>query len=48
MMKPVLLINPNSSVATTGAMVRIARGHLPDVIGWMNAQAPGMITTPEA
>jgi Asp/Glu/hydantoin racemase len=47
-MKPVLLINPNSSTATTDAMVRIARRYLPQVIGWTNAQAPKMITEPEA
>lgn len=45
-MKPVLLINPNSSVQTTAAMLAIARWHLPDVVGWTNAKAPGMITDP--
>lgn len=43
-MKPVLLINPNSSVQTTAAMLAIARRHLPHVEGWTNAKAPGMIT----
>ncbi|MEP1612264.1 MAG: aspartate/glutamate racemase family protein [Roseobacter sp.] len=47
-MKPVLLINPNSSVQTTAAMLAIARRHLPDVEGWTNAKAPGMITDPAA
>lgn len=45
-MKPVLLINPNSSVQTTVAMLAIARRHLPDIEGWTNAKAPGMITDP--
>ncbi|MEO0402447.1 MAG: aspartate/glutamate racemase family protein [Pseudomonadota bacterium] len=43
-MKSVLVINPNSSVRTTEAMVAIARRHLPDVQGWTNADAPAMIT----
>lgn len=47
-MKPVLLINPNSSVQTTAAMLAIASRHLPHVEGWTNAKAPGMITDPAA
>jgi len=47
-MKPVLLINPNSSEQTTAAMLRIVRHHLPDVQGWTNVAAPKMITDPEA
>jgi len=47
-MKPVLLINPNSSEQTTAAMVAIARRHLPNVVGWTNVKAPGMITDPVA
>lgn len=43
-MKPVLLINPNSSVQTTAAMLAIAQQHLPVVDSWTNAHAPGMIT----
>ncbi|KMW57674.1 Hydantoin racemase [Candidatus Rhodobacter oscarellae] len=47
-MKPVLLINPNSSDATTEAMLTIARRHLPDdVLGWTNRAAPAMITEPK-
>lgn len=47
-MKPVLVINPNSSEKTTDAMVAITRRHLPVVQGWTNADAPTMITEPEA
>ena len=47
-MKPVLLINPNSSEQTTEAMLRIVSQHLPDVQGWTNVAAPNMITDPEA
>lgn len=47
-MKPVLVINPNSSAKTTDAMVAITRRHLPVVQGWTNADAPAMITTPVA
>ena len=47
-MKPVLLINPNSSAQTTQAMLDIVRGHLADVQGWTNARAPSMITDPKA
>ncbi len=47
-MKPVLLINPNSSMQTTAAMLAIAQQHLPEVKGWTNAQAPSMITDTEA
>lgn len=47
-MKPVLLINPNSSEQTTAAMLRIVMQHLPDVQGWTNVAAPKMITDPEA
>ena len=43
-MKPVLLINPNSSEQTTEAMVAIALRHLPAVRGWTNVEAPLMIT----
>lgn len=47
-MKPVLLINPNSSERTTEDMLAIVRQHLPDVRGWTNVYAPRMITAPEA
>ena len=47
-MKPVLLINPNSSEQTTAAMLRIVMKHLPDVRGWTNVAAPKMITDPAA
>ncbi|MEL6521485.1 MAG: aspartate/glutamate racemase family protein [Pseudomonadota bacterium] len=47
-MKPVLLINPNGSAATTAMMVRIARPHVPAIVGWTNVQAPPMITEPQA
>ncbi|MEL6809143.1 MAG: aspartate/glutamate racemase family protein [Pseudomonadota bacterium] len=47
-MKPVLLINPNSSEQTTAAMLRIVMKHLPDVRGWTNRAAPLMITEPKA
>ena len=47
-MKPVLLINPNSSDATTATMVAIAGRHLADVQGWTNRAAPMMITEPKA
>lgn len=47
-MKPVLLINPNSSEQTTSAMLRIVMQHLPDVQVWTNADAPNMITDPAA
>ena len=47
-MKPVLLINPNSSEQTTEAMLRIVRQYLPDVQSWTNVAAPKMITDPKA
>ena len=47
-MKPVLLINPNSSEQTTEAMLSIVRGYMPDVQGWTNVHAPSMITEPVA
>lgn len=47
-MKPVLLLNPNGSRATTDAMVRIARRHLDTVEGWTNPEGPSIITHPEA
>lgn len=47
-MKPVVLINPNSSKQTTTAMLGIARQHLPSVVGWTNSNAPRMITDPSA
>ena len=42
-MKPVLLINPNSSEQTTQAMTVITRRYLPDVLGWTNTKGPSMI-----
>jgi len=42
-MKPVLLINPNSSEKTTNSMTLIARRYLPDVLGWTNKKGPKMI-----
>lgn len=48
MMKPVLLINPNSSEQTTAAMLRIVGKYLRDVQGWTNVHAPAMITDPQA
>ena len=47
-MKPVLLLNPNGSVAATRAMVGIARRSFDTVEGWTNPDAPPLITTPEA
>ncbi len=47
-MKPVLLINPNGSEATTEAMLVIAQRHLPQAIGWTNALGPQMITDPKS
>ncbi|WP_299376140.1 aspartate/glutamate racemase family protein [uncultured Tateyamaria sp.] len=47
-MKPVLVINPNSSEKTTEEMAAITRRHLPSVRGWTNADAPAMITEPSA
>lgn len=42
-MRP-LLMNPNSNVATTRAMLGIARRILPDLDGWTAPEGPGMIT----
>ncbi len=47
-MKPVLLINPNGSEAATKAMLRVARRHMPNVLGWTNPLGPQMITEPNA
>ncbi len=44
-MARILLINPNSSRATTEAMVAIARRDLPDVTGWTAADGPGLLTS---
>ncbi len=43
-----LLMNPNSDVATTRAMVAIARTILPRIGGWTAPSGPGMIVTDEA
>lgn len=47
-MKHVLLMNPNTSVATTAAMVRIASDILPGIQGWTAPQGPEMIVTESA
>ena len=42
-MKPVLIINPNSSQKTTQDMVGITSRYLPNVMGWTNHKGPKMI-----
>ena len=46
-MKPVLIINPNSSQQTTRDMVGITSEYLPKVIGWTNHNGPKMIVDQE-
>ena len=46
-MKPVLIINPNSSQQTTQDMVGITSEYLPKVIGWTNHNGPKMIVDQE-
>lgn len=43
----ILLMNPNSSVATTAAMMAIARRTLPDILGWTAPAGPALLTTME-
>ena len=44
----VILANPNTSIATTAAMARIARTVLPDVTGWTAPSGPEMILSEAA
>ncbi|WP_223870778.1 aspartate/glutamate racemase family protein [Salipiger aestuarii] len=46
-MRP-LLMNPNSSAATTRAMLAIARRILPELMGWTAPEGPEMITDADA
>ncbi|WP_230797457.1 aspartate/glutamate racemase family protein [Salipiger marinus] len=46
MARPVLLMNPNSSEATTRAMVAIAARVLPQVEGWTAPAGPPLLTDP--
>ncbi|MFD1749345.1 aspartate/glutamate racemase family protein [Salipiger marinus] len=46
MARPVLLMNPNSSEATTRAMVAIAARVLPRVEGWTAPAGPPLLTDP--
>lgn len=41
----IVLMNPNSSVATTEAMVAIARRTLPGIVGWTAPGGPPLLTT---
>jgi allantoin racemase len=41
----ILLMNPNSSTATTETMVAIARRSLPEVIGWTAPSGPALLTS---
>lgn len=41
----ILLMNPNSSAATTAAMVAIARRTLPGVVGWTAPGGPPLLST---
>ncbi|TCP42258.1 aspartate/glutamate racemase family protein [Rhodovulum marinum] len=47
-MTPVLLMNPNTNMATTAAMVRIAADILPGITGWTAPRGPEIIVTEAA